>query len=206
MPQQIVILDDHPVIAQGLSLLLEGQPDFEVVQSVQTLPDLWKALEHSPDILILDLNLNGQSSLEFLAEIRAILPRLKVLAFSSYNTPNLVKQAFRAGCHGYLLKDTTREGLLEALYSLSAEAPYYGKGVARGPARIKGAPDAFPRLHSLSRREREVVALLRQGLDSQSIAAALHISKHTVQSHRKSIFRKLGVRSAAELIKYLHEH
>lgn len=208
--KKIIILDDHPLIIDGLKQLIDSSSAFEVAAGCASFEDLRKALQKSSDILILDLNIKGRNSLERMDEIRFKQPRLKILVYSSYNTPSAVAKAFKKGVDGYILKDTGQEELLLALETVARDESYIGKGVAvrKNQVRKKIASefeDDFIKRTRLTKREKEVMWAIVEGLESQDIAGRLFISLHTVQTHRKNLFRKLGVHSAAELIKYVLE-
>ena len=208
MAAKILIVDDHPLIAEGIKTLIEPSPEFEVVNIVHSLNDLWSELKKDIDLLILDLNVNGQSSSDIIEEIKSQNPMLKILIFSSYNKPSLVRKVLKKGVNGYILKDASKDELLEALRALLNNEQYIGSRVARSKRIIvKDAEefdDSFSKKIVLSKREREVALLIAEGLDSQAVADRLFISKNTVQTHRKKIFKKMNVRSVVELVKVLH--
>lgn len=207
MPKvKIVILDDHPLIIDGLKQLISANAQFEVVAACNTFQELEEVLQHPFDILILDLNIKGKNSFDKIEELRFRQSQLKILIFSSYNTHSMVRKALEKDVEGYLLKDTSQEELLLALETIMQGQQYLGKEVAVKtkvhPKRIaKEFEDDFAKRAQLTKREKEIMWAIVDGADSQSIAQRLFISLHTVQSHRKNLFKKLGVHSAAELIK-----
>jgi DNA-binding NarL/FixJ family response regulator len=207
---KMVILDDHPLIIDGLKQLISANTKFEVVAACNTFQELEQVLQHPVDILILDLNIKGKNSLDKIEEIRLCQSQLKILIFSSYNTLSMVRKALDKNVAGYLLKDTSQEELLLALETILQGQQYLGKEVA---VKIKTYPkkiaeefeDDFMKHAQLTDREKEIMWAIVDGADSQSIAQRLFISLHTVQSHRKNLFKKLSVHSAAELIKKVLE-
>ncbi len=209
MTKKILVVDDHPLIAQGIKMLIESRDVFKVTGIIHSLDNLWSQLKNSIDILVLDLNLKGKNSIELIGDIKSLHPNLKILIFSSYNKPSLVRRAFAQGADGYVLKDTEEDELLKALYTIIENKQYIGTRVAipkKGvlPEQNSILEDGFSKLEKLTKREREVMNLIVEGFDNQTIVEKLFISKHTVQSHRKNIFKKLGVHSAMELIKLIH--
>jgi DNA-binding NarL/FixJ family response regulator len=114
----LVILDDHPMIIDGVHLLLSNAPGYSLIGAAANLPELFSLLTPDTHILILDLNIRGENILKHIGDIRSHHPWIKILVFSSYNTPSLVRRAFEEGVQGYLLKDTTREELLLALETI----------------------------------------------------------------------------------------
>jgi DNA-binding NarL/FixJ family response regulator len=208
MKTKILIVDDHPLIAKGIKKLLDAQTKFRVVGIINNLDGLRDDLLQSCDLLILDLNVNGKNSIKVIDEIKSINPNLKILIYSSYNKPSLVRKALKKGIDGYVLKDTDEEEFIHSLNVILLGEQFIGSTVAFRKDKISKKldefEDVFAKKGKLSKREQEVMQLIVDGFDNQMIAEKLFISKHTVQSHRKSIFNKMEVHSAAELIKLLH--
>lgn len=208
MTKNILIVDDHPLIANGIKRLIEQNTAFEVVGIIYSQDDLWARLTSDIDILILDLNVKGKNSIEIISKIKSIQRIIKIVIFSSYNKPSLVRKAFKKGVDAYILKDSDENELTKALYQVLDERQFVGSRVAIPkagiPEKSKEFEDIFIKKSSLSKREIEVMNLVIEGFDNQKIAEKLFISKHTVQSHRKNIFKKMDVHSVAELIKLLH--
>lgn len=206
---KIIILDDHPLITDGVASLLENSERYKLVAAVHSWESLLSTIpECLPDIMILDLNIHGKNILNKIDDLKLRFPDPKILVFSSYNTPSLVKKALSKDVDGYLLKDTTRAELLEALDTMTSGAQFIGKRVAvpkKGFVKRLASneiKDDFENNSALSGRELEVVKYIVEGLESQQIAERMFISKHTVQSHRKNILKKLNLHSAAELVRY----
>ncbi|MBV6654821.1 MAG: response regulator transcription factor [Mameliella sp.] len=203
---RIIIFDDHPIIHEGLKQLLEGEATLTIQSCAATLEELEQALTRTADLLILDLNIKGKSSLKWVEHIRLRQPEIKILAFSSYNTPDMVRRAFNKGVNGYLLKDTTKAELLQAIDTLLRGELHLSPRIqVPGQSQDPIFKDTFTRFSNLTSREQEIAKAILRGLSSQEIADRLFISLHTVQTHRKNLFRKLGVHSAAELIRLLHD-
>lgn len=212
-PIKVVALDDHPVVIEGLQLLLNQDVKFELCATAHS----WQAListvkQELPDIVILDLNIRGKNILSEIKPFSIQFPKVKILIFSSYNTPSLVKKAFSKGINGYLLKDTTQQELLEALAVVAKDEIYIGKRVAISRKSKDSLPrfselsDNFDLVYQLTARETQIIQLIAKGYESQKIADQLFISLHTVQSHRKNIMRKLDVHSAAEIARFAFEN
>ena len=128
---KIIALDDHPFMTSGLKAILEVSPKFDLQATAHTWQELLSKLQQFPtDIAILDLNIHGSSILDKIEPLKKQFPKVKLLIFSSYNTPSLVKKAFATDIDGYLLKDTTQEELLEALETISEGKTYIGSRVA----------------------------------------------------------------------------
>jgi DNA-binding NarL/FixJ family response regulator len=208
MPTKIIIADDHPLILKGIKGLFKKKLDYQVIGTALSLDALMNLLKEPADILILDLNIHGISSLTKIEIIRAIQPKIKILLFTSYNKPSLVRKAFAKGVDGYILKDTDEDELIIALDTIVEHRRFIGSNVVipkRGlPDNRNVLDDIFLKRQRLTKREVEVMNLVINDLDNQQIAKKLFISKHTVQSHRKNIFKKMEIHSVTELLKLLH--
>lgn len=205
-PKKIVILDDHPMIIDGIRLLLNDSAEFELSNHAKDVNELMRLPLLQTDILILDMNIKGENVLQHLPPIRSKFPQTKILIFSSYDSPSLVKKAFDRNVDGYLLKDTTQEELLAALRAISDGQKFIGEGVRLMKKKRKEMTDDFEKKIDLTGRELELVRLIATGMESKMIAEKLFISLHTVQSHRKNIMRKLDVHSAAEITRFALEN
>ncbi len=206
--KKIIILDDHPLIMQGVKQLLENNSQFEIAAMVTSFEALMIALDSPFDILMLDLNIKGKSSLKWVAEIKFKQPALKILVFSSYNTPSTVKKAFQQKIAGYILKDVDHNELLKALETIANQQYYKDPRLVvdrKGPKQRlhQDFADDFIKKAALTSREEEIMFAIVEGLENQTIAKRLFISPHTVQTHRKRLFKKLNVHSAAELVKFV---
>jgi DNA-binding NarL/FixJ family response regulator len=168
---------------------------------------LGQTLNEKYDILILDLNIRGENAIKYIERIKHTQPNLKIVIFSSYNKSSLVRGAFEQNVDGYLLKDTEKEELLNAFYSVLDGKVFIGSRVVipkEGISTQSEFGDVFVKKAILSKREVEIMQLITKGLENQVIAEKLFISIHTVQSHRKSIFKKMNVHSVIELVKLIH--
>jgi len=210
---KIIAADDHPIVIDGIKLSLEAVEDFEFVGEASSIPELYSVLQEcSPDLLILDLNFKGDNSLQYLERIYQVCPRLKVIIFSSYNTPSLIKSALATQVSGYLLKDTPKEEFIEALYTVHSGGTFISQNANLKRDDFKQVTtdnlllDNFLKKNNLSYRELEIIQLIVNGMTSDAIAEHLYISKHTVQSHRKNILRKLSLHSKAEIVRFAYEN
>lgn len=203
MIKSIIIIDDHPLIIEGIKIILTKSDCFQIVAAVHTWENLQLKLSQSFDILILDLNVNGQNLLNEIEYIRRFQPNIKILIFTSYNSPTMVKKAFDLKVDGFLLKDAAHDELVQALETITNNKIYIGKSVAKlkqyEPKKV--ISDQFLEKENLSKRELEIAQLLAQGFDNETIAKQLFISSHTVHTHRKRIFKKLDIHSIIELMK-----
>ena len=207
----MLVADDHAIVRTGIRHVLEGEPGFTVVGEAATGPEtLALALEHRPDVAVLDISMPGQSGLSVTAELRRHCPDTRVLILSMHDNTEYVLESVRAGAHGYLLKDTAATELRGAVRAVYQGESYFSPPIAsRLSAVVRGdrAADATPAglLGQLTGREREVLIGVTRGLTNKEIAAELGISHRTVETHRESLMRKLSLRSVAELTRFAIE-
>jgi DNA-binding NarL/FixJ family response regulator len=202
MKMRLVIVDDHDVVLQGLKMLLQSQPDVEVVG---VAADGERALEcirqTKPDLVLLDMELPGSSGIIVSRQILAQHPQIKIVIFSGYTTPEYVQEAIQAGVKGYLHKTHKIPEILEALVTayrgqlyLCSEAATL---LAQDYCRKANASDA-----RLSEREQEVLRRIAEGRSTKEIAGDLNVSIKTIESHRQNLMEKLNLHSVAALTKY----
>jgi two-component system response regulator NreC len=201
----IVIADDHQVVRAGLRLLLEAEDGFEVVAEAGDVPTTERRLTaYRPRVLILDLNMPGESSLPAIPRMRHNAPETQIVVLTMQNDPAFAREALRAGATGYVLKEAADTELVQAV-RLAAEGrtylnPELGARLAAEPPAAAGPPD------DLSAREVEVLKLIALGHTNSEIAAALYLSVRTVESHRAHIQQKTRRTTRAELVAYAREN
>jgi DNA-binding NarL/FixJ family response regulator len=196
---RVLIVDDHPIVRDGVAAVLEDQPDLFVVGSVGSAEEalaLGPGLR--PDIILLDLELPTMDGVAAMPQLIATVPRAQVLVFTAYDTDERLLGALESGAKGYLLKGMAAADLIQAIRSV------YSGGSALAPqvaARVLAAVKTSGRSRSrLSPREREVLGLLAQGLATKQIARSLGITERTVKYHVRSIFAKLGAVNRAQAV------
>ena len=202
---KIVLADDHRVVRAGLRLLLDNEDDFEVLAEAGDVAEcVRKVSAFRPDVLILDLNMPGESSLAAIPKIRASDPETQIVVLTMQNDPNFARDALRAGAIGYVLKEAADGELVQAVRQAAQGLTYLNPGLgaklAAAPVERPTAPDM------LSAREVEVLKLIAQGHTNSEIAAQLYLSVRTVESHRAHIQRKTGRTTRAGLVAYANEH
>lgn len=210
---RIVIADDHPVVLEGMRLLFSTIPNYQVVGEAVSLKEVVSVCEaQNPDLLILDLNFGGKNGLDIVAELKGRFAALKILIFSSYNVPGMLRKALEEGVNGYLLKDATKAEWMEALTTVFADKTYMSKHALRYNtdeipfAEPAFGHDVFGRTALLSEQEKKIIPLIVNGLTEQQIAEVLFISKHTVHTHKKNILRKLELHTNADIVKFAYEN
>lgn len=187
---RLVIVDDHPVVRDGLRGMLESQPDFEVVgEASDGEAAVQIANSLSPEVVLMDLRMPVMDGVTALREIKGSKPQIQVLVLTTYDSDADILPAIEAGASGYLLKDSSREELYTAIRAAARGETVLAPKVA---ARLVGRMRA-PAEERLSSRELEVLQLVAEGDSNSEIAGRLHISQATVKSHLIHIFGKLGV-------------
>lgn len=187
---RVLIVDDHPVVRDGLAGMLATQPDLQVVgEAADGEAALRQVAARSPDVVLMDLQLPGASGAETTAAIRDRHPQVQVLVLTTYDTDADITAAIDAGAVGYLLKDTGREQLCAAVRAAAHGASTLSPQVA---AKLLGRLRSRDR-ETLTSREIEVLSAVARGRGNKQIARALHISEATVKTHLLHIYAKLGV-------------
>ena len=202
---RIVLADDHAVVRRGLELLLAAEEGFEVVASVGDVDAAIRTTRgYKPDVLVLDLNMPGGSSLEAIPEILEASPDSRVVVLTMQNEPAFARQALAAGALAYVLKEAADDELVEAEQRAAAGQTYLnpqlGARIAAEPPQPSGPPD------DLSDREVEVLRMIALGHTNAEIAEQLYLSIRTVESHRAHIQQKLRRSSRADLVRYALDH
>jgi DNA-binding NarL/FixJ family response regulator len=206
-PIRIVLADDHTVIRQGLKLLLERQPGFEIVAEAgdgRQAVDTTEALR--PDVVVLDIAMPNLNGIEAARQISARVPSTAIVILSMHADESYLLQALKVGARGYLLKDSADTDLISAIYAVTERKAFFSPAISRLLAdeyvhqlQERGAHDSY---ELLTPREREVLQLLAEGKSNKEVAALLGLSPYTVESHRGNIMQKLNLHSTPELVLY----
>jgi DNA-binding NarL/FixJ family response regulator len=204
--KRVLVVDDHPLMRQGLSLLINQQQDMQVCAEAEEAQAAIHALaQKRPDIMILDISLNGPDGLELLKSIRASHPDLPVLILSMHDEAIYAERALRARANGYIMKQEATEKVLIALRRILNGDIYLSDRMSNKMLQqyIGGAPSMIQsRIASLSDRELEVFRLIGEGRGTREIADELHLSIKTVETYQAHIKEKLALRSGRELIQH----
>jgi two-component system response regulator NreC len=196
---RIVLADDHAVVRSGLRLLLDGEPYFEVVAEAGDLEAARRYVRgHRPDVLVLDLNMPGGSSLEAIPSIREQMPQTQIVVLTMQQEPAFARRALGAGAIGYVLKEAADDELVEAVRRAACGESYLNPRLG---ARLAAEPPPGPP-DDLSEREVDVLRLIALGHTNAEIAGKLYLSVRTVETHRAHIQQKLNLSSRAELVGY----
>lgn len=202
-PIRVLVADDHAIVRTGIRHVLESEPGFAVVAEAATGAEaLELAGSLRPDVAVLDISMPGESGLRVAAELRQRSPDTRVLILSMHDNTEYVLESLRAGAHGYLLKDSAATELRGAIRAVRRGESYFSPAIAgKLSAVVRGdaAASAAGALAQLTARERQVLVGVAQGHTNREIAQQLGISHRTVESHRESLMKKLGVRTVAGL-------
>ncbi len=212
-PIRIVIADDHAILRAGLKTAIDGQPDMEVIaeaEDCQQALNLTKDL--APDVLSLDLSMPGFRSVAMIKQIHLQSPSTRILVLTMHGDPTYARTALAEGCSGYVVKTTCLTAYLEAIRAVSQGETYIdaslisemeqsdnGKKDADSPDKTQMTPSA------LSKREQEVLKLLAQGFSYQQISSTLYISTKTIETYRRRLSTKLGLRTRADIVRFALE-
>jgi DNA-binding NarL/FixJ family response regulator len=206
MPTRVLLVDDHAIIRQGLSSLLEKQPDIEVVGSVE---DGRKAVdiarELAPDLVIMDISMPNLNGIDATRKIIGEMGDVKVIALSIHSSRHFVAEMLKAGASGYILKECLFDELVEAIKTVLNGGTYLSPkitGVVIDDYVKRLSTQYQPEGPVLTEREREVLQFLSEGKSTKQTALQLHVSAKTIESNRRNIMDKLGINSVAELTKY----
>lgn len=205
MSYNIIITDDHEVIINGLISMLDNDTMRFNFQKANTLSQLDLKLSNSTDIVLLDVNIGEVNSINSIPDLLGRYPQLKIIIFTSYDSPALRREAAAAGASAFLTKDVSKEKLLNTIAKVIDRPTNNALHQRNRLMKESVIQDNFLTDGILSDRQLEILKLVAHGNTSQQIAETLYVSKHTVQWHRKNILAKLGLNSAVEMIRYAYD-
>jgi two-component system NarL family response regulator len=193
-PIRILLADDHPSLRAGLASILNSQPGLAVVAEAGSGREtVEKASATTPDLLIVDLRMPDGDGIQTIKQLVAADPQARILVLTTYDNEEDIFNALEAGARGYILKDTTREEIIEAVRRIHEGQRYLPPGIAARLADRMIRPALTP-------RELDVLRLVSRGRTNKETAAAMFVSEETVKSHMKGLFHKLGVHDRAEAV------
>lgn len=203
---KLLLVDDHPIVLDGIKSHLGAQPEFEVVGDAANGQEaLRKAKLTLPDVVLMDISMPHMNGLEAMSNLRKQVPDAKVLVLTMHDSKEYLAQIIRLGARGYLLKDCSPAELVQAIKAVHAGEVYFSPAISRVLVEEmvdgKAAADASVPL-PLTERERQVLSLIAEGLLNKQIADRLGIGVRTIETHRERIMRKLDIHTVAGLTKY----
>jgi DNA-binding NarL/FixJ family response regulator len=198
----ILLVDDHPLVRDGLRARLETIPHFIVVAEAGNATEaLRHATEQTIDLVLMDINLStGMNGIELTGRFNTLFPEIAILMLSMHDKAEYVMQAIQAGARGYVLKDAPAMDIITAIDTVMSGGIYYSAGLA------KQLSKPMPPAMLLTPREREVLQRIATGKSNKHIAREMDLSVRTIETHRLNIKRKLGIEGQADLIRFALEH
>jgi len=204
--KKVIIVDDQNLFSAGLKQLLEKEKNISVtiVDNGNKIPAILE--KELPDIVLLDLNMPGKNGFDILKEIRKKHPDLFIAILTSYNDIKLTEKAENSGANAYLSKDASIEELREVIFNTHNSKFYISEEISYKIKKYSPKADNFVKNLFITQREKEILKYIVDGKTAKETAKELHISSHTVRTHRKNLMNKLNVVNIAELIKYTYEN
>ncbi len=205
----VLIVDDHQIVIEGLKLLLESNADISVIGTVNSGHAALDFLEYQPvHLVLLDIFMEGMNGIETCEKITKQFPAIKVLALTTANDTSLIRSMFNAGAKGYLMKNTDKEELTKAIHTLLKGDSFFGEEVSKYIlTEIKGeSSSSISSIPRISRREKQILQMIVDEMTTAEIAKQLFISFGTVETHRRNIMNKLGARNTAGMVRIALEH
>lgn len=203
---RVVIADDHLLFIEGLTLLLQKENDIILVDVANDGRELLEIVHKQiPDLVLLDINMPKLNGLDAARHIKQSHPSISLVMISTYNEEHLIEKARQSGANGYLVKNSSKEELLQTIRLVAAGKscfPY------RPPKELNSfsEEDVFLKQFNLTKREAEILQKIKNNLTNHQIAEELFLSIYTVETHRKNIMQKLGLKNPAALMKFIMEH
>ncbi|PAP76717.1 response regulator [Rubrivirga marina] len=205
---RILIVDDHPIVRQGLERLVEREPDLEIVAEAATADEALGVIDSEEvDFVVLDIGLKQGSGLDVIGQIRARRDDLPVLVLSMHQERFYAERVLRNGAQGYVMKQGDPSEIIPAIRRILSGDLYLSPALADELVRraVEGPEESRPPAEQLSDREAEVVRLIGGGMSTREIAGELNLSVKTIESYRANVKRKLGLRSGAELARFAYD-
>jgi len=203
---RVLLVDDHPIVRQGLKRLIGNEPDLEVCGEAAGVREARQAIrELAPDVVVADISLRDGDGIELLTELRAHHPALPVLVLSMHDEVIYAERMLVAGASGYIMKQAASEQFIEALRRVLAGGRWVSEAISERmlhKVAAGGTPPPATPIDQLSNRELQVLRLIGRGLSSRQVADTLHLSVKTVEAHRQRIKHKLDLATGAQLVQY----
>lgn len=199
---RVLVADDHALVREGIRHVLDAEPGIDVVAEASNGRDAVSlALQHRPDVVVLDITMPEETGLRAAARLRELMPATRVLLLSMHDHAEYVREGMRIGTHGYILKDSAGEELRAAVRAVHAGGTFFSPSVVQRLSAEETPMSSAPAvsLEALTPRERDVLHGVARGLTNKAIAGELGISPRTVEAHRESLMRKLHIHNVAGL-------
>jgi DNA-binding NarL/FixJ family response regulator len=196
MAIKVFVVDDHYMVIEGIRSLLQDEKSIEWVGHAMNAGSCLSFLRNQqPDVILMDINLPDKNGIDLCLEVRNLYPSVLVIGLSTFNQQSFIQKLMQNGASGYVLKNATREELMEAITLVSKGKTYLSFEVGKGLKKTKSDTVI------LTRREKEVLELISEGMTNNEIASKLFVSATTIDTHRKNLLAKFNVKNTASLIK-----
>ena len=200
---RLFIVDDHQIVIDGIKLMFQGLPEFNIVgDSTQPLQVLNLIENLAVDIMITDVGMPGMSGVELSRTIKQKFPQIKILALSMFSDSQIIAEMIDAGITGYILKNTGKKELIEAISKIAEGQNYFGQDIT---LQLMKSFKRSQEETKLTDREVEIIRMIEKDMTTKDIAHTLFISERTVETHRKNILHKTNTQTVVGLLKYAYE-
>lgn len=203
----IILVDDHQIVIDGLKALLSDQQDIQIIGEANNGKELIEnSLDLNPDLILMDIGMPVMDGITACGKIKKTHPALKILILTTYADKKNIRDMLKLGVDGYMLKDSGKEIFIEAIHAIVNNETYYDKRVTDSIMHGYSIKKEENRPHTpLTKREKEIIRLIVEGMGTSEIGETLFLSKLTVETHRKNIYIKLGINKIASLVRYALE-
>lgn len=200
LPIKVLLIDDHPLVLEGIRSVLETYEHIEVVGAESSAKEgLVKSKKTSPDVVLMDINMPDMNGIDAIELFKEQLPSAKLLMLSMHDSREYISTSTMYGASGYVLKDVSTSEIVAAIEKVAAGGTYFSSGVSEA---LMGTQNALGANSLLTTREQAVLLLVAEGKSNKDVASELEISIRTVETHRKNIKKKLGISTTAGLTRY----
>lgn len=211
MPINLLLCDDHKIMLDGLKSLFKTEKEFQSIHTAESAKEALEVISNEDiDVAVLDINMPDTNGIELAKIIKNRYPFIKVVMLSMNNSLPDIQQSIEAGASGYILKNANKKELLEGIKKVASKGKYYSREVSEilisGLISDGDEKDQHPKTFELTPREIEILKLIIKEYSNTQIADELHISEHTVETHRKNLFRKTNTKSLVGLVKYVYDN
>lgn len=201
MATRVFIVDDHYMIIEGIRSLLLNNPDIELIGHAMSAGSCMAFLQKTlPDVILMDINLPDRSGIELCVEVSRKYPEVRIIGLSTFSQQSMVEKMMESGALGYVLKNGTREELIDGISACMRGEKYLSGDISRSIQKNAALRPV------LTRREKEVLCLIAEGLTNSEVAEKLFVSTATVDTHRKNLLSKFDARNTASLIRLATQH
>ncbi|MBD2701462.1 response regulator transcription factor [Spirosoma sp. BT702] len=206
-PIKILIADDHQLFNDGMKMMLSTEDNLQIVGQVFSGKDVLEAVNRlMPNVILLDINMPHINGLDVASQLLKVAPTVRIIVLTMYNDRKFVDDCKKMGVHGYILKNSGVDEVINAIETVTAGKKYYDPKLTQAHKANLHADDFFMKQFQLTKREIEIIGLIGQSFTNEEIADKLFLSVATVKTHRNNINLKLGINKPADLVKFAVEH